>query len=58
LAASAAGAVRRQPKMAAGKMAWRVRILYRGGNEEPGSGSRSLSASGLRYLNVDDRAAD
>src|SRR4051794_16801949 len=53
-AAKAAGAVSRQPRTAAGEMAWRVRISYRG--IEPGSGSRLVSAGGWANLNVDLRA--
>ena len=58
LAANAAGAVRRQPKMAAGKMAWRVRILYRGGNVSPDQAQVPYRQGASRYLNVDFRADD
>src|SRR3954447_21683697 len=52
LAAKATGAVSRQLKTAAGRMAWRVRIFSEGGGE-PGSGSRLVSAGGCGNLNVD-----
>src|SRR3954454_24124035 len=51
-AAKATGAVSRQLKTAAGRMAWRVRIFSEGGGE-PGSGSRLVSAGGCGNLNVD-----
>src|SRR3954470_19058378 len=54
-AAKATGAVSRQLKTAAGRMAWRVRIFSEGG-AEPGSGSRLVSAGECGNLNVDPLA--